>query len=132
MAKGLNKHKERIEALNSFGRPLTKRSGSKCEFCEEKGLRLNIFEVPPIPEEPDIENCAFVCDKCLDSIKRFRKIDSNNLRFLNSSLWSEIPIVQSVSLFILRQMSNITWANDLLDNSYPSEEVKNNSYHFDL
>lgn len=132
MSKGLNKHKERLAELNSFGRALTKRSGSKCEFCEEKGVKLSIFEVPPIEEEPEIDNCAFICDTCLDSIKRFKKVDQSSLRFLSSSIWSEVPIVKAVSLFLLRQLKNDMWASDILDGAYIEEEVEAKSYEIEL
>lgn len=123
MAKGFNKNKERLDKLNSFGRNLAKRSGSKCEFCEEKGVKLNIFEIPPVDEEPDIDNCVFVCEKCLDSIERFKKVDQNNLNFLTGSIWSEVPIVQAVSLYLLRELQDEMWVQDILDSAYISEEV---------
>ena len=48
MAKGLDKHRERLEALALFGKDLTRRAGSKCELCETAGVKLQIHEVPPV------------------------------------------------------------------------------------
>ncbi len=47
MAKGLDKHRERLEAVALFGKDLTRRSGSKCELCETSNVKLQIYEVPP-------------------------------------------------------------------------------------
>lgn len=124
MAKGFNKNKERLDKLNSFGRYLAKRAGSKCELCEDKGVKLSIFELPPISDEPDIDSCIFICDKCLDSVGRYRKVSQNSLNFLNGSIWSEVPAVQSLSLFLLRELQDEMWARDILDNAYLSEDVE--------
>ena len=70
MAKGLDKHRERLETLALFGKDLTRRAGSKCELCETSNVKLQIHEVPPVPAEPDFEHCIFICDACQDDIDK--------------------------------------------------------------
>ena len=62
MAKGLDQHRERLEALALLGKDLTRRAGSKCELCETAGAKLQIHEVPPVPSEPELEGCIFIDD----------------------------------------------------------------------
>lgn len=46
MTKGYEKNRERIAALNSLGKNLARRSGSKCELCFASKVPLYTVEVP--------------------------------------------------------------------------------------
>ena len=64
MAKGYNTNKERLEAINSFGKSVGKRAGFKCEWCESKeDLRLWDHK-PDLPPEP--ESLALLCTRVDD------------------------------------------------------------------
>lgn len=125
MAKGYNVYKERVDKVTGFGKELTRRAKSKCELCEATGVKLSVFEVPPIEEEPEIERAIFICDDCKDKIERFKKVKENDFRFLNSSVWSEVPMVKAFSIYLLREMSSkFEWTQDLLENVYIEEEIE--------
>lgn len=125
MAKGFDKKKERAEKVSLLGKFLVKRAKSSCEMCEAKNVPLTIYEVPPVDEEPTFDRAFMICGECKDSVERFSKVDGNRLRFLNSSIWSEVPIVKALSLYILRAISEKhRWAEDLLETAYVEEEVE--------
>lgn len=123
MAKGFEKNKERKQKLSIFGKNLTKRSGSKCELCESSNKKLIIYELSPIPEEPEFERCVFICEDCLEQVKN--PDDYNYLRCLTNSVWSEIPVVSALSIIILRKIKDkCDFANELLEQVFVDEEVE--------
>ncbi len=123
MARGYDLDKERRNKVSLLGKDLARRSKSKCELCEASGVKLNIFEVKPIAEEPNIEKSVLLCESCIDTIERLSKAKQNDLRFLNASVWSEIPIVKAFSVAILKEVSKKEdWPLDILENVYLDEE----------
>jgi len=125
MAKGYDKHRERVKAVNALGRELTRRSSSKCELCGGAGVRLSGLEIEPLPAQPDPDHTLFVCDICRDGISG-GKLKADRWRFLETVIWSEIPVVQVASVRMCRKLQEqgAGWAADLLDNVYLSPEVK--------
>ncbi len=129
MAKGLDKHRERLGALALFGKDLTRRAGSKCELCETSGVNLQIQEVPPVATEPELESCIFICDVCKDDIARLDRkpikgLNSDHWRCLNSSAWSEVPAVQVMAVHLLKQLDHTDWARDLRESLYLTPEIE--------
>ena len=53
----------RKQMILGLGRELSRRSKSRCELCT-KSSSLQVFEVPPLPEEPSLEKSLFVCHIC--------------------------------------------------------------------
>ena len=82
MAKGYDKHYGRLAEVNALGRKLARRSGSACEICTTGGVPLKGLEVPPLPDEPEIERCVFICDICREGIVDGRLGDLKRWRFL--------------------------------------------------
>ncbi len=129
MAKGLDKHRERLEALALLGKDLTRRSGSKCELCEASHMKLQIHEVPPVPIEPELDGCIFICNTCKDDVEQLDRKSAKGLnrdhwRCLNTSVWSEIPAVQVMAVHILKQLDDTDWARDLMGSLYLVPEVE--------
>ncbi|MGL4909668.1 MAG: PhnA protein [Cetobacterium sp.] len=125
MAKGLDKHLERISIISGFGKNLARRSKSKCELCEATGVKLSVFEVPPSKEEPDYDRCIFLCENCIELLKNIKKSKENDFRFLSGSMWSETPIVKATAIYILNDIKDkYSWADELLENAYLEEEEK--------
>lgn len=125
MAKGLDKSNERKAEVSSFGKDLAKRCKSKCELCEAANVKLNIYEIPPVKDEPDFHKCIMICDECLDKVERFSKMKENDLRFLGNSVWSETPIIQALSVYLLRQLKDkYSWVPDTLENVYLDEDAE--------
>ena len=58
-AKGLIKHQQRQSALNLLGTDLARRDRSKCEIFAASGVRLTIYEVAPVPSEPEYDSGKF-------------------------------------------------------------------------
>ena len=126
MAKGYDQHIERKNKVNSFGKELTRRAKSKCELCENTGVSLSIFEVPPVKEEPQVERCIFICEECKDKLDRVHKAKENDFRFLGNSVWSEVEIVRALSIVLLKEMSKkYVWAEQILEDLYIDEETLN-------
>lgn len=122
MAKGYEVNRKRQDELNLLGRELARRSGSKCELCHASGVRLNVFEIPPVSGDPDPDRCVFICDICASGIFEPLKPD-NHWRCLNESIWSEVKSVKIISAIILKKISaKHSWAADIIDEVYLDEE----------
>lgn len=130
MAKGRDKHQERLQALSLFGKDLARRASSKCELCEAAGVKLQTVEVAPVPKQPDFDHCLLACDDCREQLliaeKSPKRIDSNHWRCLNTAVWSELPMVQVSAVLLLKQIANSgeDWAADLLEQCYLTPEVE--------
>ena len=125
MAKGLDKYQERLNIVSGFGKNLARRSKSKCELCEASGVKLSVFEVPPVKEEPNYDRCIFLCESCIELLKNIKKSKENDFRFLSGSMWSEVAIVKVTALYILNNIKDkYSWAEELLENAYLDEDGK--------
>ncbi|MGL5176476.1 MAG: PhnA protein [Cetobacterium sp.] len=123
MAKGFDKHQERLNIVSGFGKNLARRSKSKCELCETIGVKLSVFEVPPSKDEPDYDRCIFLCDSCIELLKNIKRSKENDFRFLSGAMWSETPIVKVTAIYILNSIKEkYSWAEELLENAYLDEE----------
>jgi len=122
MAKGYEINKKRQDELSVLGRELTRRSGSKCELCHSGGVKLNVFEIPPVSGDPDSERCVFLCDTCSSGIANPAKLD-DHWHCLNESIWSETRPVKILSVILLKKISaQKLWAGNLLENLYLDED----------
>ncbi len=125
MAKGLDVYRERVNELSSFGKNLVRRSGSCCELCGAKGIKLDLFELPPVPKSPDYDRCLLLCEECGCKIDKPEKNNPNYWRCLNNTVWSEIAVIQALSIRILRRIeAENDWARELLDQVFPDPEVE--------
>jgi protein PhnA len=126
MAKGREEHEARVAARNAFGKDLARRARSKCELCGRGGERLAVFEVPPIPREPDFGRCLLLCDDCLGPAEDTRRLRSGeHWRFLAAQAWSDNVMVQVLAVRLLRRLSGSQdWAREALDGLYLDEEVE--------
>lgn len=125
MAKGLQKHQERQEALGRLGRGLARRARSRCELCEASGVRLDPLEVPPLGEEPELERTIMCCQRCAQGVEG-GSADAGQWRFLEGVVWSEVPAVQVCAVRMLRRFSGegASWAQDVLDGLYLEAEIQ--------
>lgn len=125
MARGYDADRERKAKVSWFGKDLARRAKSKCELSEVTGEKLEIFEVPPIQEEPDFDRCILITTQCKELLENLDKADENDVRFFNNSIWSETPIIKAVSIAALRKMEKKhPWASDILDTAYIEEELE--------
>lgn len=122
MAKGLEKHKERLTKIQLLGKDLARRSRSKCELCSVSGVALKTYEIPKAPEEPDIDHCLLICETCLNGIENPKQFDINHWRVLNDTVWSDVPGAQVMAVRILRRIGDAAeWAPGILEHVYLEE-----------
>lgn len=126
MAKGLEKHKERMAILSSFGKDLARRAGSKCELCEASGIKLVAHEIQPVPAEPEFDNCVMICENCNEQATEPRRFKAGeHWRCLANTVWSEVPAVQVMAVRLLkRQADSQAWARETIDGLFLDEEIE--------
>jgi len=121
MAKGLEKHRERQQQLSLLGKDLARRSGRKCELCHAAGESLTACEALYQPD-PDLDSCLFLCARCREQLESQKNHDTNYLRCLNHSIWSDIPLVQATALYLLDKL-DADWAEALAEQVYRYPEL---------
>ena len=126
MSTGFKGKFHRQNMLSRFAKDLVRRSRSHCELCDRNGTRLDIYELPPLEEEPSAEGCVFICDGCRKQITEPKKMIPSHWRCLNNAIWSEVPAVQVLSLRLLRRLvdKNEHWASELLEHAYLDTELE--------
>jgi len=123
VARGYDNYKNRVDLISSFGRELTRRSGSSCELCGASGVSLSVYEVPPSREDPEPSDCVFICNDCREQLENPKKFKNTHWRSLADRVWSEIPAVKILSVMILKKISEKeNWASEIIDEVYLSEE----------
>ncbi len=110
----------RQNILSRLAKDLVRRSRSHCELCDKHGVRLEVYELLPIEEEPYVDGCIFICEGCRKQIVEPKKMIPSYWRCLNNSLYSEVPAVQVMSFRILRRLEKTGehWAEELLEHAY--------------
>jgi len=126
MAKGREAHQARLAAVAGLGRWLNRRAKSHCELCQaDSGLKP--VEVPPTEDEPSPERAVFVCPRCADLVEGGRlPKDTDSLRFLADSVWSEVPVVQVAAVRLLDRLvaDEVRWAEELREQLWLDEPVQ--------
>jgi protein PhnA len=97
---------------------LENRAGHICEICESKDLLTNIS----LKEQSSLDQSVCVCLKCKAAIDSKDYNDHNHFRCLNNSMWSEHSAVKVLTYRILHSLSTETWATDLLEQIYLTED----------
>jgi len=120
MAKGYQAHKERQEELQSFGKPVGKRAGFKCEWCESKD-DLRLWDYQP-DLSPDMDSLALLCQNCRE-LADGRRAELNELRSIRNALWSNVPAVAEGAARVLAQCKE-PWAREAIEESFIDESVK--------
>ncbi len=124
MSKGFDKHNHRSSQLSIFGKALVRRAKGSCELCSTHNTPLQIYEVAPIPEPPQLEHCIHICDNCFQQIEKPKLMDANHWHGLAHAAWSEIPAIQVTAIVLLRRLQHEDWAATLLEQLYLSYEVE--------
>lgn len=123
MSKGHERHMERHHGLSLFGKDLVRRCSSHCELCDAQGVKLTIYEVPPVSSQPNFDHCIMVCESCHHQIERPKLRDPNHWRCLNHSVWSSVPAVKILASAMLRSLADReSWAQELLEQVYLEPE----------
>ena len=86
----------------------------------KNGVKLDVFEVPPLEAAPCLDGCLFICDGCRKQIEEPKRMIPSYWRCLNNALYSEVPAVQVISFRLLRRLEKTgeRWATELLEHAY--------------
>lgn len=106
----------------SLLKDLESRSDNKCELCTNTG-ELAAYLIAPKVEEV-AENQVALCTTCLAQVAGDQELDSNHLRCLNESIWSEADSVKVLSYRLLHRLNEHEWAQDLLGMMYLDEAAQ--------
>ena len=124
MAKGYDTDQQRKEQLSSFGKDLARRAKSKCELSGESGVSLVIYEIAPVPKEPDYDQCLFISKSSLEQIQSPKTLNPDQWRILGEQIWSDLPPVQIMAVRMLTHIAKSQhWAQEILDNAYLDETI---------
>jgi protein PhnA len=120
MSTGFQGKFHRQNTLSRFAKDLVRRSRSHCELCHRSGVKLDVYELPPLRDEPYIDDCIFICDGCRKQIIEPEKIVPEHWRCLNNALYSEVAAVQVMSYRLLKRLAahEVHWAKELLEHAY--------------
>lgn len=120
MAKGADQHREHREAVQSFGKQISKRAGFRCEWCEgDQELRL--WEYRP-DREPEAAGLALLCASCR-ALAAGKESDPHRLRPLRRALWSDIPAVAEGAACVLARCRE-PWVREAIEESFIDEALK--------
>ena len=90
MATGFQGKFHRQNILTRYAKDLVRRSRSHCELCDQSGIKLAVYELPPFDEEPYLDGCIFICNGCLRQITEPKTVVPTHWRCLNNALYSEV------------------------------------------
>jgi protein PhnA len=123
MARGRDAHDARKAALAALGKDLARRARSKCELCGASGP-LSTVEPPPAPAEPELDAALLVCGTCADAMAG--RSSPDDLRFLESAVWSELPIAQVVAVRLVERLAadGVDWAATVADQLWVDEAIR--------
>lgn len=98
------------------------RSNHSCELCGNMESNLQAYTVPPRKEDL-IDNQVALCLACADKISNNDFSNINYWRFLEGSIWSEVPAVQVLSYKLLTKLSSEAWAADVIESAHLEEAL---------
>ncbi len=115
MARGLDKHKEYVDALNLLGKQLARRAKSKCELSGEPGT-LQAFDLIGEPTEPDLEHVLLVSPVVREHLEGKNLEQRDPLRYLDEAVWSTEGAVRAAAVRILEQI-DAPWAREAIESA---------------
>ncbi|HEY0898485.1 MAG TPA: PhnA domain-containing protein [Sphingobacteriaceae bacterium] len=101
---------------------LQERSNNTCELCGNADVQLQAYAVPPKSDETT-DNQVVLCTSCSDRINAGDYSYPHYWRFLEGSIWSEVPAVKVLSYKILSKLSSEEWARDAMEGAYLDEPL---------
>ncbi len=111
MAKGYDRHQERLGAIQLLGKDLARRAKRRCELCEGDG-ELRPHDTKP-DGEPSLSTLVLSCARCRGLTTRPGG-DPRELRFLETAVWHEHPQVATLAKEILSTV-DADWARTTLE-----------------
>jgi protein PhnA len=116
MAKGYETHQLRMTLLQGLGKDLARRAKSKCELTGVAGVPLRAYEVPPVPQEPELDRTLLLAEACHQAIAHPASVVAREWRCLGEAVWTDFPALQVVAWRLLNQLApRDDWARQLLE-----------------
>lgn len=109
-------------STSDVDKAVTDRAGGNCELCGA-AAGLQVLAVPPMNTSA-AEGNLLVCEVCAPQIAGEAVLDEKHWFCLRQSVWSEVPVVQVVSLRMLKRLGEAGWAQELVGQVYVSDEVQ--------
>jgi protein PhnA len=107
-SKGRDKHEARQAAVADLGKELARRGRSRCELCEGRdGVRTH--DTAP-DEAPSLDTLLLLCERCRAWVGGEAQ-DPRTLRFLETAVWSEVPVVAGLAREMLDRV-DADWARE--------------------
>ncbi|MFP4597761.1 MAG: PhnA domain-containing protein [Persicimonas sp.] len=97
---------------------LLSRADHKCELCQSPS-QLRQYEVA---SESPRETSVVICGGCAPQLAEDAELDANHWHCLQGSIWSEHAPVKVLSWRLLHKLRGKSWALELLDQAYLTEE----------
>ena len=113
MAKGLQKHQERLGAINLLGKDLARRAGRACELCQEHN-DCRPYDLDP-DRPPRLDRLILLCAPCRRLLDRPGQTPADHMRFVANHCWSDLKPVQTAVERLLKPIDE-DWAQEALDN----------------
>jgi len=124
MGKGYETNQARIRVLQSFGKDLARRAKSTCELSLAKGVPLKIYEVLPVPSEPDFDRCLFLSEPTIAALEKPSLLVAGDWRHLGELIWAENPLVPMMAVRILTYLGKThDWCREIVEEAYLDDEV---------
>jgi protein PhnA len=120
VARGLDKHNERLDAVQRLGKDLARRARRKCELCEaphDTAGDLRPHDTAPDADAPTLDALLLLCERCR-AVADGRDDDPRTLRFLEGAVWSEVPAAAALARAMLTRVADdddAAWARDTLE-----------------
>ena len=101
---------------------LQERSNNTCELCGNADGQLQAYAVPPKGDD-STDHQVVLCTSCSEKIRTENYSEPHYWRFLEGSIWSEVPAVQVLSYKILGKLSSDEWARDAMEGASLDESL---------
>ncbi len=130
MAKGYDNHHARVTALQALGKDLARRAKSRCEITGVSGVPLRAYEIPPVSEDPDLDNTLLVSEACMEALENPGKMSGRTWQCLSEAVWSDRAAVQVVAWRMLSELAKREdWAREALGEVFLDPEVEEWAQH---
>jgi protein PhnA len=125
MGKGYELHQQRMMALQAIGKDLARRAKSKCELTGAAGVSLWPYEVPPVPEDPELDKTLLVSEACREVLEHPARLKGREWQCLAETVWSELPAAQVVAWRMLNRLAKTEdWAREVIEEVFLDEDVE--------
>ena len=96
---------------------------ASCSLCASLE-KLSDFQVTPTDENFPDDNIT-LCKTCISGIENIDNVETKHWHCLNDSIWSSNAAIQVLAWRLLNQLTNDSWAQNLLDMIYIEDDVLN-------